>query len=52
MYAIRSYYAGRDEYRGKSLKDALAIFKKHFIASALEEHGWNQTETSKVLDIV
>nr|HPG87032.1 helix-turn-helix domain-containing protein [Spirochaetales bacterium] len=42
---------GRDEYRGKSLKDALAIFKKHFIASALEEHGWNQTETSKVLDI-
>jgi len=42
---------GRDEYRGKSLKDALTIFKKHFIASALDEHQWNQTETSKVLDI-
>lgn len=42
---------GRDEYRGKSLKDALTIFKKHFIASALEEHRWNQTETSRVLDI-
>lgn len=42
---------GRDEYRGKNLKDALTIFKKHFIASALEEHHWNQTETSKVLDI-
>lgn len=42
---------GRDEYRGKSLKDALTIFKKHFISSALDEHQWNQTETSKVLDI-
>ena len=42
---------GRDEYRGKSLKDALSIFKKHFIASALDEHAWNQTETAKVLDI-
>jgi Nif-specific regulatory protein len=41
----------RDEYKGKSLKDALTIFKKHFIASALDEHSWNQTETSKVLDI-
>ncbi len=41
----------RDEYRGKNLKDALTIFKKHFIASALEEHQWNQTETAKVLDI-
>jgi Nif-specific regulatory protein len=41
----------RDEYKGKNLKDALTIFKKHFIASALEEHAWNQTETSKVLDI-
>lgn len=42
---------GRDEYRGKSLKDALTIFKKHFIASGLDEHKWNQTETAKVLDI-
>jgi len=43
--------AGRDEYRGKSLKEALMIFKKHFIASALDEHQWNQTETAKILDI-
>lgn len=43
--------AGRDEYRGKSLKDALTIFRKHFIASALDEHGWNQTETARALDI-
>jgi len=40
-----------DEYRGKNLKDASTIFKKHFISSALEAHEWNQTETSKVLDI-
>ena len=42
---------GHDEYRGKNLKDALTIFKKHFIATALDEHQWNQTETARVLDI-
>ena len=41
----------RDEYRGKSLKEALTIFKKHFITSALDEHRWNQTETARMLDI-
>ncbi|MBL8967186.1 MAG: sigma 54-interacting transcriptional regulator [Spirochaetaceae bacterium] len=40
-----------DEYGGKSLKDALVTFKRHFIRKALEENRWNQTETSKVLDI-
>ena len=40
-----------DEYKGKDLKEALSIFKKHFIGTALEEHAWNQTETAKVLDI-
>jgi Nif-specific regulatory protein len=40
-----------DEYKGKSLKEALAIFKRHFIRTALEENRWNQTETAKVLDI-
>ncbi len=40
-----------DEYRGKSLKDALTTFKRHFIRKALEENRWNQTETAKVLDI-
>lgn len=42
---------GGDPYAGKSLKDSLAIFKRHFIRRALEDHEWNQTETSKVLDI-
>jgi Nif-specific regulatory protein len=40
-----------DEYKGKSLKEALAIFKRHFIMKALEENRWNQTESAKVLDI-
>lgn len=40
-----------DPYAGKSLKDSLTIFKRHFIRRALEDHEWNQTETAKVLDI-
>jgi Nif-specific regulatory protein len=42
---------GHDDYRGKNLKDALTIFKKHFIASSLDEHGWNQTMTARALEI-
>ena len=40
-----------DEYQGKSLKEALLVFKRHFIMKALEDNRWNQTESSKVLDI-
>jgi Nif-specific regulatory protein len=40
-----------DEFRGKSLREALNLFKKHFIATALEENQWKQTETARVLDI-
>ena len=40
-----------DEFKGKSLKEALTIFKRHFIRKALEDNRWNQTETSKILDI-
>jgi Nif-specific regulatory protein len=43
--------SGTDEYKGKSLKEALSIFKRHFILKALEDNHWNQTETAKVLDI-
>jgi len=42
---------GSDPYGGKSLKDSLIIFKRHFIRRALEDHEWNQTETAKILDI-
>ena len=40
-----------DVYKGKSLKDGLTIFKKHFIRQALEDNAWHQTETAKALDI-
>ena len=40
-----------DEYKGKSLKEALLIFKCHFITKGLEDNQWNQTETAKVLNI-
>jgi len=40
-----------DEFRGKDLKDAINVFKAHFITKALELHGWNQTETAKALKI-
>lgn len=40
-----------DDFKGKSLKEALNIFKRHFIRKALEDNRWNQTETAKVLDI-
>ncbi|MBU0934616.1 MAG: sigma 54-interacting transcriptional regulator [Spirochaetes bacterium] len=40
-----------DDFKGKDLKEALMIFKRHFIGTALEEHSWNQTETAKALDI-
>ena len=43
--------SGNDEYSGKQLKDAINLFKKHFIFRALETHGWRQTETAKLLGI-
>jgi Nif-specific regulatory protein len=39
------------EYGGKALKDAVNLFKKHYIAKTLEVNGWNQTETAKRLGI-
>jgi Nif-specific regulatory protein len=40
-----------DDYTGKSLKDAINIFKKHFIMKTLVSNGWKQTKTAKVLGI-
>ncbi len=41
---------GRD-YIGKTLKDAVNLFKKHFIQQSLEQNGWSQTRTAKILGI-
>lgn len=45
---ISSGMEGQDD---KTLKTALDTFKKLYITSILEENNWNQTKTSKVLDI-
>ena len=40
-----------ERYLGKTLKDSVNVFKKHFIRHTLEQNGWNQTTTAKVLGI-
>ena len=35
----------------RNLKNAVNIFKVHFIQKVLEENNWNQTEAAKALDI-
>ena len=40
-----------DELEGRSLKDAMNLFKKHLIRSTLERHGWNQTKAAAELEI-
>lgn len=40
-----------DSYAERQLKDAVTLFKKHFIEGALRSHGWNQTETARILGI-
>lgn len=35
----------------KSLKSALDAFKKEYVTRILEENGWNQTKTAKILGI-
>jgi Nif-specific regulatory protein len=43
--------AGEDSYAQKTLREALTVFKKHFITRALEANGWHQTRTAKTLAI-
>lgn len=40
-----------DIYKGKDLKQAINLFKKHFISKILKDNNWKQTESSKVLGI-
>jgi len=49
---IASSGAGEiDKYSGKSLKDAVNLFKKHFIRSTLDRCGWRQKEAAEALGI-
>ncbi|MBN1686430.1 MAG: sigma 54-interacting transcriptional regulator [Spirochaetales bacterium] len=38
-------------YSGKKLKDAVNLFKRHYIQESLEMNNWSQTRTAKVLGI-
>lgn len=40
-----------ERYAGKTLKDSVNLFKRHFIRQTLEDQGWNQTAASRVLGI-
>src|SRR5271157_585369 len=42
---------GDGDYSETTLREALNIFKKHFITKALEANGWHQTRTAKALAI-
>lgn len=42
---------GIDTYYGRTLKEAVNLFKRHFILSSLNENEGNQTETAKKLGI-
>ena len=35
----------------KSLKSAIDSFKREYVKKILEENGWNQTKTAKILGI-
>ena len=43
--------AADGSYSDRTLREALNIFKKHFITKALEANGWHQTRTAKALAI-
>ncbi len=40
-----------DAYNGRSLKQAVNIFKKHYIRQTLDINRWNQTKTAELLEI-
>ncbi len=42
---------GGDEYRGKSLKEAVNLFKRHYIERSLERNNWKQTDTARMLGV-
>jgi Nif-specific regulatory protein len=52
VFALESGVNARpDEYGGKSLKEAVNVFKRHYIRQALERNEWNQTRASRLLGI-
>ena len=42
---------GEETFGGKTLKESINLFKKHFIESTLRAHNWNQTVAARTLGI-
>jgi Nif-specific regulatory protein len=40
-----------ERYKGKTLKDAVNLFKAYFVKKALQKNNWNQTKTAGELGI-
>jgi Nif-specific regulatory protein len=51
LFSDFSSITKKEQYAGKNLKDAMNIFKKQFLTSALDANGWNQTRTAAELGI-
>jgi Nif-specific regulatory protein len=51
FFNTRGDFTAHDGDGGRNLKNALNVFKVHYIQKVLEENNWNQTETAKDLDI-
>ena len=43
--------AAASDTETKTLKEALDAFKKDYVTKVLQENGWNQTKTAKILGI-
>jgi len=41
----------REEIAGKPLKEAVNVFKKHYIRQTLDANRWNQTKSARLLGI-
>jgi len=50
-FILQSFSKNEDIYAGKTLKEAVNLFKREFITSVLRQNGWKQTKTAKQLGI-
>jgi Nif-specific regulatory protein len=51
LFLKTGFGAAESETGDRNLKNAINVFKIHFIRKVLEENDWNQTETARALDI-
>jgi Nif-specific regulatory protein len=47
----QSVHGDAEDTAGKPLKEAVNVFKKHYIRQTLDMNQWNQTKTARLLGI-